>query len=104
MLKSCSRAENLQLFQAVVGGYGMFGVIYSVTPALIPDSPNEVQVRPHSRHEVAGAVAEISPAAANLQPGPLVRHQRAVLRIQDPIPGARSGSSLLTPEPLFPRL
>jgi FAD/FMN-containing dehydrogenase len=32
----CSRHENAELFGLVVGGYGLFGVIYSVTLRLVP--------------------------------------------------------------------
>lgn len=35
-LLTCSRAENAELFQLVVGGYGLFGVIYSVRLRLAP--------------------------------------------------------------------
>ena len=35
-LVPCSRAENRELFRLVVGGYGLFGVIYSVTLRLVP--------------------------------------------------------------------
>ena len=33
---NCSRAENSELFRLVVGGYGLFGVVYSVTLRLVP--------------------------------------------------------------------
>jgi FAD/FMN-containing dehydrogenase len=33
---NCSRAENVALFQRVVGGYGLFGIIYSATLQLAP--------------------------------------------------------------------
>ena len=32
----CSRGENEQLFQLAIGGYGLFGCIYSVTLRLLP--------------------------------------------------------------------
>ncbi|GMU92988.1 MAG: hypothetical protein AMXMBFR4_20460 [Candidatus Hydrogenedentota bacterium] len=32
----CDRQENFDLFRLVVGGYGLFGVIYSVTLRLVP--------------------------------------------------------------------
>jgi FAD/FMN-containing dehydrogenase len=35
-LKNCSRAENQELFRLVTGGYGLFGLIYSVTLRLVP--------------------------------------------------------------------
>jgi FAD/FMN-containing dehydrogenase len=34
--RQCSRQENSDLFRLVSGGYGLFGVIYSVTLRLIP--------------------------------------------------------------------
>ncbi len=33
---NCSRAENSELFKLVIGGYGLFGIIYSVTLKLVP--------------------------------------------------------------------
>ena len=35
-LVSCSRKENPDLFRAVAGGYGLFGIVYSVTLRLVP--------------------------------------------------------------------
>ncbi len=35
-LVRCSRSENTDLFQLVIGGYGLFGAIYSVTLRLTP--------------------------------------------------------------------
>src|SRR5205809_525308 len=35
-LVSCSRTENTELFKLACGGYGLFGVIYSVTLLLLP--------------------------------------------------------------------
>lgn len=35
-LQRCSREENRELFRLVGGGYGLFGVIYSVTMRLLP--------------------------------------------------------------------
>jgi FAD/FMN-containing dehydrogenase len=35
-LKNCSRTENPELFRLAIGGYGLFGVIYSVTLRLVP--------------------------------------------------------------------
>jgi len=32
----CSRTENYDLFRLVIGGYGLFGIIYSVTLKLVP--------------------------------------------------------------------
>ncbi len=33
---NCSRTENPQLFKLAIGGYGLFGMIYSVTLRLVP--------------------------------------------------------------------
>lgn len=33
---SCNRTENEELFRLVIGGYGLFGIIYSVTLRLVP--------------------------------------------------------------------
>jgi FAD/FMN-containing dehydrogenase len=35
-LKNCSRTENAELFRLAIGGYGLFGFIYSVTLRLVP--------------------------------------------------------------------
>jgi FAD/FMN-containing dehydrogenase len=35
-LRNCSREENTQLFRLVIGGYGLFGVVVSVTLQLVP--------------------------------------------------------------------
>src|SRR5881396_2946931 len=35
-LFNCSRAENPELFRLAIGGYGLFGFIYSVTLRLVP--------------------------------------------------------------------
>ena len=34
--RSCSRRENNDLFRLVIGGYGLFGIVYSVTLRLAP--------------------------------------------------------------------
>ena len=34
--RRCSREENAELFRLVLGGYGLFGVVYSVTLRLAP--------------------------------------------------------------------
>lgn len=34
--KRCSRHENNELFRLAIGGYGLFGIIYSVTLRLVP--------------------------------------------------------------------
>lgn len=35
-LRRCSRRENSDLFRLVIGGYGLFGLVYSVTLRLVP--------------------------------------------------------------------
>jgi FAD/FMN-containing dehydrogenase len=35
-IRTCSRQENAELFGLVIGGYGLFGVVYSVTLRLAP--------------------------------------------------------------------
>ena len=35
-LRNCSRAENPELFSLAIGGYGLFGFIYSATLRLVP--------------------------------------------------------------------
>jgi len=46
--RTCSRTENGELFRLVIGGYGLFGVVYSVTLRLVPRRTLErvVEVRP----------------------------------------------------------
>jgi FAD/FMN-containing dehydrogenase len=46
-LRTCSREENPDLFKLVIGGYGLFGVVYSVRLRLMPRSKVErvVEVR-----------------------------------------------------------
>ncbi|MDE2816518.1 MAG: FAD-binding oxidoreductase [Chloroflexota bacterium] len=35
-VRNCSRNENADLFRLVIGGYGLFGVVYSITLRLVP--------------------------------------------------------------------
>lgn len=35
-VRQCSRRENAELFRLAIGGYGLFGVVYSVTLRLVP--------------------------------------------------------------------
>ncbi|HEX9193031.1 MAG TPA: FAD-binding oxidoreductase, partial [Burkholderiales bacterium] len=46
-LRNCSRTENPELFRLAIGGYGLFGFIYSVALRLVPRRKLErvVQVR-----------------------------------------------------------
>jgi FAD/FMN-containing dehydrogenase len=48
-LLRCSRSENTELFRLAIGGYGLFGFIYSVTLRLVPRRKLErvVEVREH---------------------------------------------------------
>ena len=36
ILRYCSREENRELFSLAIGGYGLFGVVYSVKLRLVP--------------------------------------------------------------------
>eukprot|EP01119_Soliformovum_irregulare_P011110 TRINITY_DN2760_c0_g1_i1.p1 TRINITY_DN2760_c0_g1~~TRINITY_DN2760_c0_g1_i1.p1 ORF type:complete len:1308 (+),score=451.39 TRINITY_DN2760_c0_g1_i1:228-3926(+) len=36
-MKSCSREENSELFRSAIGGYGLFGIIYSACLRLVPN-------------------------------------------------------------------
>jgi FAD/FMN-containing dehydrogenase len=47
-VRTCSRDENADLFALVIGGYGLFGVVYSVRLRLMPRRKVErvVEVRP----------------------------------------------------------
>jgi len=35
-LRKCDRTENRELFQLAIGGYGLFGVVYTITLRLVP--------------------------------------------------------------------
>lgn len=54
-LRTCSRTQETELFGLVIGGYGLFGVIYSVTLRLAPRRQIErvVEVRDISTIEAA---------------------------------------------------
>lgn len=56
-LRHCSRTENAELFRLAIGGYGLFGLIYSVTLRLVPRRKLErvVEVR-----EIGGLAEEFS--------------------------------------------
>ena len=53
-LLTCSRAQNPELFQLAIGGYGLFGFVYSVTLRLVPRQKLErvVEVR-----DIAGIIS-----------------------------------------------
>ena len=57
-LVNCSRRENAELFSAAIGGYGLFGVVYSVTLRLVPRKKVERVVQIRSVESVPGAFAE----------------------------------------------
>ena len=57
-LIECSRTENAELFGLAIGGYGLFGVIYSVTLRLVPRRQLERVVEVRTIEGLAGAFAE----------------------------------------------
>jgi FAD/FMN-containing dehydrogenase len=57
-LLNCSRSENAELFSLAIGGYGLFGLIHSVTLRLVPRRKLERVVEVRSVDGLAGAFAE----------------------------------------------
>ncbi|MGH8667908.1 MAG: FAD-binding oxidoreductase [Burkholderiales bacterium] len=57
-LRSCSRSENPELFSLVIGGYGLFGFIYSATLRLVPRRKLERVVELRSLEGLSAAFAE----------------------------------------------
>jgi FAD/FMN-containing dehydrogenase len=57
-LHNCSRTENAELFSLAIGGYGLFGFIYSVTLRLVPRRLLERVVEERSIDGLPGAFAE----------------------------------------------
>jgi FAD/FMN-containing dehydrogenase len=57
-LVNCSRTENAELFSLAIGGYGLFGVIYSVTLRLVPRRVLERVVEVRSLEGLPQAFAE----------------------------------------------
>lgn len=57
-LLTCSRTENSELFGLVVGGYGLFGLIYSVTLRLVRTTPLKRSVRMARAAELMGLFEE----------------------------------------------
>jgi len=57
-LVNCSRSENAELFRLAIGGYGLFGVIYSVTLRLVPRRKMERVVEVRNIEGLAGAFAD----------------------------------------------
>ncbi len=54
----CSRSDNPELFRLAIGGYGLFGFIYSVTLRLVPRRKLERVVELRTLDGLAGAFAE----------------------------------------------
>src|SRR5216117_682207 len=57
-LRNCSRTENPELFRLAIGGYGLFGVVYSVTLRLVPRRKLERVVEVRSIEGLASAFAD----------------------------------------------
>lgn len=57
-LIQCSRTENAELFSLVIGGYGLFGLIYSVTLRLVPRRKVQRVVRVRDIEGLPAAFAE----------------------------------------------
>ena len=54
-VKTCSRAENAELFALAIGGYGLFGIVTSVTLRLVPRRKLERKVELLDRDRLAAA-------------------------------------------------
>ena len=57
-LRNCSRAENSELFRLAIGGYGLFGFIYSATLRLVPRRKLERVVEVREVRGLAEAFAQ----------------------------------------------
>jgi FAD/FMN-containing dehydrogenase len=57
-LVNCSRSENDELFRLAIGGYGLFGVVYSVTLRLVPRRKLERVVEVRTIEGLAAAFAD----------------------------------------------
>src|SRR3989441_5155512 len=57
-LRPCSRTENAELFRLAIGGYGLFGFIYSVTLRLVPRRKLQRGVELRTVDEIPRAFAE----------------------------------------------
>ena len=57
-LVNCSRSENSELFRLAIGGYGLFGVVYSVTLRLVPRRKLERVVEVRSIEGLSSAFAD----------------------------------------------
>ncbi len=56
-LRNCSRTENPELFSLAIGGYGLFGFVYSVTLRLVPRRKVERVVQVRDIAEIPAAFA-----------------------------------------------
>ena len=56
-LRNCSRTENPDLFSLAIGGYGLFGFVYSVTLRLVPRRKVERVVQVRDIAEIPAAFA-----------------------------------------------
>lgn len=81
----CSREENQDLFSAVLGGYGLFGVIVEATLETVPNRECSVDSRLVSAEDLGSALrqshqnAAIELAVAHLSVLPATMLERAVL-------------------------
>src|SRR5438552_4370336 len=57
-LLNCSRSENEELFRLAIGGYGLFGFVYSVTLRLVPRRKLERVVEVRTIDGLASAFAD----------------------------------------------
>ncbi len=57
-LRNCSRTDNADLFRLAIGGYGLFGFIYSVTLRLVPRLKVQRVVEVRDVHGIAAAFAD----------------------------------------------
>ncbi len=57
-LRQCSRTENPELFSLAIGGYGLFGFIYSVTLRLVPRRKIQRVVEVRGIEGIAAAFAD----------------------------------------------
>ena len=57
-LRNCSRADNSELFRLAIGGYGLFGFIYSATLRLVPRRKLERVVEVREVRGLAEAFAQ----------------------------------------------
>ena len=70
----CSRNENPELFRLAAGGYGLFGVVYSVTLRLVPRRTLERVVELRTADELDASVRRADRRRLSLRRLP-VRHR-----------------------------